>query len=84
MERGEGRALTPRNDEPDCRIRASDNTKRRKVPHVLIVCDGEQHPVESNINIKRPGAISDSASTGRKRCFSKERNLQISGTAHRA
>ena len=68
--RGEGRALTPSNDEPDCRIRASDDTKRRKVPHVLVVCDGEQHPVE--LDIKRPGAISDSASTGRKRFFRKK------------
>ena len=43
---GEGHVLTPRNDEPDCRIRATDNTKRREILHVLIVRDGEQHPVD--------------------------------------
>jgi hypothetical protein len=42
----EGRALTPSNDEPDCRIRAADDEERREVPHVVIVCDGEQHPID--------------------------------------
>jgi hypothetical protein len=36
------RALTPSDDETDCRVRATDNTERRKVPHVIVVCDCQQ------------------------------------------
>lgn len=63
--------LTPRNDEPDCRIRATDNTKRREILHVLIVRDGEQHPVD----IKWPRCNIGSASTGRKGFFKNKREL---------
>lgn len=36
------KALTPRNDESDCRVRAANDAERREVPHVIhVLRDGE-------------------------------------------
>lgn len=82
----EGRALTPSNDEPDCRIRAADDEERREVPHVVIVCDGEQHPIDiTSWSVQRRiGTDWPQRSNKAFFFFFEMGHLQISGSAHRA